>query len=106
MSIHCSPNEAQVLVFSKLENLERNLLFSSYEDLSPTAKNGVKPRNSGFTQTLLSLENSGVFLLLSKYRREFFKRKLKTRLQILVFIFLRRNINVELKNIKGLYHGM
>ena len=64
MSIHCSLNRAQVLVFSKLENLERNLLFSNHEDLSPTGKNGVKPKNSGFTQTLLSLEQSGVFFAL------------------------------------------
>ena len=73
MNLHYSLNGIQVLVFSKLWNLGRNLLFSRHKNLSEMVVHGVKPRNSGFMQTLLSLEKS-VFWLSNKHMREFLNK--------------------------------
>lgn len=62
--------------------------------------------NLTVSEGVFSLVAVVVVLLLNKYRREFFIGKLKTRVHILVFIFLSLNANEELMNVKGLYHRM
>lgn len=64
MSICCSLNGAQGLVFSKLENLERNFFFSSHEDLSATVKKWSQARKFRLHTTLNASREEWVFFVL------------------------------------------